>query len=151
MSVSHLSDHFKKAMMRDKWFNTFSEKGMVIHNQGSLLITQRVAPLKESLQGSLFLATDWIRSSFFQRAGRFFPPYSEFPSAFKLMLPQAYFENQSLFPKNQYGRVVSWELMNDKTLSAEYLHGAYNDENRDENGQVQEETDLINLQLGVGF
>lgn len=60
-------------------------------------------------------------------------------------------EMLGLFPKNQYGGVVTWELVNDTTLSAEYLHGAYDDENRDENGHVQEERDLITLQLGVGF
>ncbi|MCB2187140.1 MAG: LbtU family siderophore porin [Deltaproteobacteria bacterium] len=48
----------------------------------------------------------------------------------------------TLMPERQYGATVSWAFLTDTTLSLEYLHGEYDND---------DERDLITTQLAVGF
>ncbi len=56
-----------------------------------------------------------------------------------------------LFPKRQYGLAVSYDLLACTTLSAEYLHGDYDEGNRNESGQEEGSRDGLSLQLAVEF
>ena len=56
-----------------------------------------------------------------------------------------------LFPEHQYGGVVSWELIKNTTLSAEYLHCEYDENNRNADGQVEDKRDIFTVQLAVEF
>lgn len=56
-----------------------------------------------------------------------------------------------LFPEKQYGFAASIDLFRCTTLSAEYLHGEYNDNNQNADGNVEDERDLITLLLAVKF
>ena len=53
----------------------------------------------------------------------------------------------SLYPEKQYGLGVSWEAFKFTTLSAEYLHGDYDSNNKDR----EDERDLISLQMAIEF
>lgn len=56
-----------------------------------------------------------------------------------------------LFPEKQYGFAVSYDLFKSTTLSAEYLHGEYDDNNRNHDGTVEDSRDGVTLQLAVEF
>jgi len=56
-----------------------------------------------------------------------------------------------LFPEDQYGFVVSWELFRYTTLSAEYLHGEYDDDNLNADGNIEDSRDVFTIQLAVEF
>ena len=56
-----------------------------------------------------------------------------------------------LFPKRQYGFSVSYDLFASTTLSAEYLHGDYDEDNQNESGQEEDSRDGITFQLAVEF
>jgi len=52
-----------------------------------------------------------------------------------------------LFPEDQYGFAVSWELFKYTTLSAEYLHGEYEDNAT----TVDRDQDIFTMQLAIEF
>jgi hypothetical protein len=52
-----------------------------------------------------------------------------------------------LFPENQYGFAVSWELFKYTTLSGEYLHGEY----ADNATTVDRDQDIFTMQLAIKF
>lgn len=56
-----------------------------------------------------------------------------------------------LFPEKQYGFAVSYDLFKSTTLSAEYLHGEYDDNNRNHDSTVEDSRDGVTLQLAVEF
>ncbi|HDZ24756.1 MAG TPA: LbtU family siderophore porin [Desulfobacteraceae bacterium] len=56
-----------------------------------------------------------------------------------------------LFPEKQYGLCVSYDLFESTTLSAEYLHGDYDDNNQNGDGNVEDSRDAVTLQLAVEF
>ena len=56
-----------------------------------------------------------------------------------------------LFPEDQWGGAVSWEIFKYTTLSAEYLHGEYDDNNLNGDGMIEDERDLFTLQLAIEF
>ena len=56
-----------------------------------------------------------------------------------------------LFPEKQYGVVVSYDLFESTTISAEYLHGEYDDNNQNADGNVEDSKDAVTLQLAVEF
>ncbi|MBW1732594.1 MAG: hypothetical protein JRJ75_17255, partial [Deltaproteobacteria bacterium] len=56
-----------------------------------------------------------------------------------------------LFPEKQYGVVVSYDLFESTTISAEYLHGEYDDNNQNGDGNVEDSKDAVTLQLVVEF
>jgi len=56
-----------------------------------------------------------------------------------------------LFPEHQFGGSISYELFRYTTLSAEYLHGKYDRDNQNEDGMVEEDTDIFTLQLAIEF
>lgn len=53
----------------------------------------------------------------------------------------------ALTPETQYGLVASYDLLENITLSAEYMHGDYDEDNDDD----LEEVDTVTMQLAVGF
>lgn len=55
-----------------------------------------------------------------------------------------------LFPEKQYGLCVSYDLFEFTTLSAEYLHGEY-DDNQNSDGKVEDSRDVVTVQLAVEF
>jgi len=56
-----------------------------------------------------------------------------------------------LFPESQYGFAVRYDLIQCTTISAEYLHGDYDDNNRNRDGYVEDSRDAVTLQLAVEF
>jgi len=56
-----------------------------------------------------------------------------------------------LFPEKQYGLCVSYDLFESTTISAEYLHGEYDDDNQNADGNVEDSKDAVTLQLAVEF
>ncbi len=58
-----------------------------------------------------------------------------------------------LLPDNQYGAVVNYEVLENTTISAEYLHGEYDGNNQDPNNNnwIHDEVDLVTLQLTIVF
>ena len=56
-----------------------------------------------------------------------------------------------LFPQKQYGLAISYDLFESTTLSAEYLHGDYDDNNQNSDGNVEDSRDAVTLQLAVEF
>ena len=56
-----------------------------------------------------------------------------------------------LYPEHQFGGAVSWEIFKATVLSAEVLHGVYQNNNRNADGVEEDERDLVTLQLAVGF
>ncbi|MBW2614767.1 MAG: LbtU family siderophore porin [Deltaproteobacteria bacterium] len=56
-------------------------------------------------------------------------------------------EMYDLFPEDQYGFAVSWELFKYTTLSAEYLHGEYEDNAT----TVDRDQDIFTMQLAIEF
>ncbi|MBW2095323.1 MAG: LbtU family siderophore porin [Deltaproteobacteria bacterium] len=56
-----------------------------------------------------------------------------------------------LFPEKQYGFAVSYDLFESTTISAEYLHGDYDDNNRNSDGNVEDSRDAVTVQLAVEF
>ena len=56
-----------------------------------------------------------------------------------------------LFPEEQYGGVVSWALFDQTVLSAEYLHGEYDRNNQNADGQIEDDRDVFTMQLAVEF
>ncbi|MDY7036371.1 MAG: LbtU family siderophore porin [Thermodesulfobacteriota bacterium] len=56
-----------------------------------------------------------------------------------------------LFPEDQWGGAVSWEIFKYTTLSAEYLHGEYDENNQNGDGMIEDERDLFTLQLAIEF
>ena len=56
-------------------------------------------------------------------------------------------EMYGLFPEDQYGFVVSWDIFECTTLSAEYLHGEFDDNNVD----GVDDRDAFTMQLAVEF
>jgi len=58
-----------------------------------------------------------------------------------------------LFPEIQYGGAMSWGLFPSVTLSAEYLHGKYDENNQDpaNNNWTHDEIDIFTMQLAVEF
>jgi hypothetical protein len=56
-------------------------------------------------------------------------------------------EMYDLFPEDQYGFAVSWELFKYTTLSGEYLHGEYEDNAT----TVDRDQDIFTMQLAIEF
>lgn len=56
-------------------------------------------------------------------------------------------EMYDLFPEDQYGGSVSWEVWKYLTLSAEYLHGEYEDSNT----AVDRDRDVVTVQAAAEF
>ncbi len=56
-----------------------------------------------------------------------------------------------LFPEKQYGGVISWELFKYTVLSAEYLHGTYDKNNRNADGLIEDNRDVVTVQVAVEF
>lgn len=56
-----------------------------------------------------------------------------------------------LFPEKQYGIMAGWSGLPYLTISAEYLHGEYDENNRNADDLVENERDLITVQLAVEF
>jgi hypothetical protein len=56
-------------------------------------------------------------------------------------------EMYDLFPKDQYGFAVSWEVFKYTTLSGEYLHGEYEDNAT----TVDRDQDIFTIQLAIEF
>jgi len=56
-------------------------------------------------------------------------------------------EMYDLFPQDQYGFAVSWELFKYTTLSGEYLHGEYEDNATN----VDRDQDIFTMQLAIEF
>ena len=58
-----------------------------------------------------------------------------------------------LFPEKQYGLAASYGLCKYTTLSAEYLHGEYDENNQDpaNNNWIHDEVDIFTMQLAVEF
>jgi len=55
-------------------------------------------------------------------------------------------------PELQYGVAVSWGVMEGVSVSAEYLHGEYDEDfGADEDGNVLDSRDLVTAQLSVEF
>ncbi|MFC1495022.1 LbtU family siderophore porin [Thermodesulfobacteriota bacterium] len=56
-----------------------------------------------------------------------------------------------LFPEKQYGIVTGWSGLPYLTLSAEYLHGEYDENNRNADGLIEDDRDLITVQVAMEF
>ena len=56
-----------------------------------------------------------------------------------------------LYPEKQYGVAVSYDLFESTTLSAEYLHGDYDDNNQNSDGDIADSRDAVTLQLAIEF
>jgi hypothetical protein len=56
-----------------------------------------------------------------------------------------------LFPQDQYGGAVSWEMFDKTVLSAEYLHGKYDRDNRNADDMIADKRDVFTVQLAVEF
>jgi len=56
-----------------------------------------------------------------------------------------------LVPESQYGFAISYDLLESTTLSTEYLHGDYDDNNQNSDCNVEDSRDAVTLQLAVEF
>jgi len=56
-----------------------------------------------------------------------------------------------LYPAKQYGLAVSYDIFKSTTLSAEYLHGDYDDNNQNSAGNTEDSRDAVTLQLAIEF
>ena len=56
-----------------------------------------------------------------------------------------------LFPEKQYGLAISYDLFESTTISGEYLHGEYDNNNQNADGDVEDSKDAVTLQLAVEF